>query len=1227
MTGKRKRHRPHRSDVVSHKRVKRDTQVIEQNTTRHPTLSLYYPHILTLRAYLLSKLPKSSKTRRRRIAALKDTSHSTTNFQACLVAPSDINAHLAKLLDRTLICIRPHENVFKLQSRDQDFQTFSQRVEGQDESSLLEGNTPQSEDDEQRVLSGIPGLVLHCPNSHVGTLKNRPWTDLLNLLGKDGEQIMLDLLVGCSIYMSVESGKENYYQLSGAPLTELQPLSHDKISGVASGIAAESAQEGVASGQKGTFSRSPSAITIVRNHVLNRYSDPTNPAHTTHILKYIFPRQFGLHNVFTSYVDSRETIQPFKDYTLREQEITQQKTRHSNPDVTRMQPSLPRRLRGTILKLTRKMQILHSRCAYYELLKHYCLAGARTNMAKALPNLRSTQHAVATDDTSQSNKTSGDMTQVQVGTECTDAAKTGHLPAKLLQKSSQAALVDYATPFPQISAFCRAVISKVVPSAFWGQDEANFLNKEVIFRKIDQFVRQRRFESLTLHEICQDLKIASMTWLVPPYVPEGARISSSDLRKRREILFEFLYYLFDSLLIPLIRSNFHVTESSVHKNRIFYFRHDIWRALTEPALTTIKQSMFEEVPTTRVMQLLDARALGFSQIRLLPKGDGVRPIMNLRRRVTKLQNGKAVLGRSINSILAPVHIVLDYARLQNLSSVGSALFSVGDMYPKLKAFRDRLCFGEHRMPRLYFAKVDVQSCFDTIPQRSALRVVEELVGENMYRIARHAQIRVPDAGSNGSAPYQRAKPVRKFLATAHPPLDFRNFDEVIEEASSKGKKHAVFVDNVLRSTHKKQGLLDLLEDHVVANIIKIGKKFFRQKRGIPQGSVLSSLLCNCFYARLEAEYLPSIMHDGAILLRLIDDFLFITTKQADAEQFLQIMHQGIEEYGVRVNPFKSLVNFSVDMNGSNIAQTATGALFPYCGTLIDTRTLEISKDRDRGKATALANALTVEQSSNPGQAFNRKAMNAFKIQTHQMFLDTSFNSISNVITNIYQNFFETAMKYYRYLRSLAPGKEPHAALLIETIRNLIDMAFVLIKSKSRGQASQEYHCAVSKRQVSWLALTAFHNVLKRKQTRFWSVLEWVADAMVDVGPKDRKEAARLTRAVERGHAAFEGFRIKAETTSIKFPLDLWEKYDSNTVVIRPWTDKKIVRAFSSTEVTSELATTLGGEAEVAKKLAKIIGSATYTFTPGEGNKTTGREEELTAYLYRDYGGVEDAEVS
>lgn len=369
-------------------------------------------------------------------------------------------------------------------------------------------------------------------------------------------------------------------------------------------------------------------------------------------------------------------------------------------------------------------------------------------------------------------------------------------------------------------------------------------------------------------------------------------------------------------------------------------------------MASFKLSMYEEIKTVKAKKLLDSRTLGFSQVRLVPKSNGVRPITNLRRRVTKLQNGKITLGRSINSIMAPVFNVLDFERKKRPGLVGSALFSVGDMYPKLKAFAQTVHRDTVPSKSYYFAKADAKSCFDTIPQQHIVRLIKQIASEEDYRIARHAEIKSSDPHAYGLATHSiNNKPARKFLSTAKAATDFQSFDEFVGAGLGTAKKNTVFINSIVQTLQKKGQTLDLLQDHVERNVVKIGKKFFRQKAGIPQGSVLSSLLCNYFYAELEKECLGFLAEDQSILLRLIDDFLLITTNKDHAKKFLQVMHDGVEKYGVEVNPTKSLASFDVIVNGSQVPCLQGGTEFPYCGNSINTRTLEVTKDRDRRKCT------------------------------------------------------------------------------------------------------------------------------------------------------------------------------------------------------------------------------------------------------------------------------------
>jgi telomerase reverse transcriptase len=151
-------------------------------------------------------------------------------------------------------------------------------------------------------------------------------------------------------------------------------------------------------------------------------------------------------------------------------------------------------------------------------------------------------------------------------------------------------------------------------------------------------------------------QIADMSWLEPPD-SNGRKPSKTDTEKRLEIFYEFIYFVYDTLLIPLIRNNFYVTESNTHRYRVFYFRHEVWRQIAEPAMAGLRADMFEEVRLDEAVQTLRSRQLGFSQIRLLPKGDKLRPIMNLRRRaITRKSTNR--LDRSINSVLGPIHSLL-----------------------------------------------------------------------------------------------------------------------------------------------------------------------------------------------------------------------------------------------------------------------------------------------------------------------------------------------------------------------------------------------------------------------------------------------------------------------------------------------------------------------------------------------------------------------------------------
>jgi telomerase reverse transcriptase len=446
-----------------------DQSVNATPSATHPVLQRLYPQVFTLRHYLLSRLPSSSTTRRRRISQLGHT-----NATQDTKPTPDLDSDVAQLLDSVLVGTLVDPGADKPahvdEQRDQDIEAFTQQ-----KSQCTPGGTfkpgyfmqtevgcvtqvvflPRSSTEYIQIVdfviwrlfkrsashkpthllchgfqrankahhvqdvnhdptSSIPGLVERHLNSYRTTLKEPAWCRLHALLGHGGDRIIMDMLLECSIFLPIQTSIGNYYQLSGVPISEVrldQPPKTDAGKSEAAPAALSKSSHLLSE------NRAPGAITFVRSRmlyakaalnakggvrfgmrhirelplhlenygwlicttdVLNRFSNRDDKQQTTHIMRYIFPRQFGLHNVFTSKVDSRETAMPFKDYTLREKDIHSSMCRElgnkatNTADIAKWKSRTPKRLKGSVVALVQKLRTLNQRCSYMELLRHYC---------------------------------------------------------------------------------------------------------------------------------------------------------------------------------------------------------------------------------------------------------------------------------------------------------------------------------------------------------------------------------------------------------------------------------------------------------------------------------------------------------------------------------------------------------------------------------------------------------------------------------------------------------------------------------------------------------------------------------------------------------------------------------------------------------------------------------------------------------------------------------------
>jgi telomerase reverse transcriptase len=357
-------------------------------------------------------------------------------------------------------------------------------------------------------------------------------------------------------------------------------------------------------------------------------------------------------------------------------------------------------------------------------------------------------------------------------------------------------------------------------------------------------------------------------------------------------------------------------------------------------------------PTTTTETALVSNQLGVSRLRLLPKISGVRPLMNL--------SGKSLdMDISVNRSLELVHRALLFEiDRQSDRLLGSTVRNVDEIHAKLKNLASRIqacprcAHVEGR--KLYCVTVDVERCFDTIRPKKLLRVLKKVFAEEEYLVRKHWVCK--------GAYYKMERP-------AFPSGDLKGYDQLVQDIAKK--KDAVFVDGVLYDYISKAKILTLLREHLTANTVQANDQLYTQRQGIPQGSVLSTTLCNLYYAHFEKRVLQKQMQamvssqteivdcSHELIMRYTDDYLFVSTDQERAREFAQLMHRGNHDYGCFVNLKKSRVNFPVlvvDADGEmreipRVDQPsdadATAPLLAWCGLLLDPDSLQVYANYDK----------------------------------------------------------------------------------------------------------------------------------------------------------------------------------------------------------------------------------------------------------------------------------------
>lgn len=581
--------------------------------------------------------------------------------------------------------------------------------------------------------------------------------------------------------------------------------------------------------------------------------------------------------------------------------------------------------------------------------------------------------------------------------------------------------------------FVRECLSAVIPQELWGSDH----NRIHFFSRARGFLHSGKFERLSLAELMWNMKVNDCRWLK---ISKTGRVPPSELAYRTQILGQFLTWLLDGFVAGLVRACFYATESVGQKNAIRFYRQEVWTKLQDLAFKGhLAKGQMEELSTAQVASLPKGTVI--SRLRFIPKTDGMRPITRLIGTDPKTRMFQARVRDLLDMLRACVRSAP--------SLLGSTVWGMTDIHKVLSSLAPA---QKDKPQQLYFVKVDVSGAYESLPHDKLIEVIGQALSplqDEHFTIRRYAKIWADSHEGLKKAFVRQAD----FLEDNMGSTNMKGF---LMSLQKSGKAHhAILVEQHFCSDLRGREASQFFIQMLTGGVVQYGKKTYRQCRGIPQGSVVSSLLCCLCYGHMENVLFKHIAQNKGCLMRLVDDFLLITPDQHQAQTFLKILLAGVPQYGLVVNPQKVVVNFQVSGGvGSwpGIRVLTPHCLFPWCGLLLDTHSLDVYKDYSSYAGLSLRYSLTLGSVHSAGQQMKRKLMAILRLKCHALFLDLKTNSLEAVYRNIYKLVLLHAHRFHVCAQSLPFGQTvaKNPLYFLQMIWDMAQYANKLIRSSNKG---------------------------------------------------------------------------------------------------------------------------------------------------------------------------------
>lgn len=324
-------------------------------------------------------------------------------------------------------------------------------------------------------------------------------------------------------------------------------------------------------------------------------------------------------------------------------------------------------------------------------------------------------------------------------------------------------------------------------------------------------------------------------------------------------------------------------------------------------------------------------SFGPMTLKFFPKQAGARPIL------ANVPGSKAAF--KMNWSLKTTKAILSYV-FSNCET-GSKSLGQKDL---VRSWRNFVVPKRKIRQPVLMIKTDLHACFDCISHNKLLEILrKDLDPFSSFLVQRYRIV------TQRKRPFGRvAKRSRQWVAWPANIANAKFTDYIAPEPQ------AVVTPCGEAEVVRARDVFAKVETLVRRQVLRLNGKHFVQTRGIPQGAILSTLLCNRYLGQMEREEWPNLLDNNGtehFLVRHVDDFFLATTDFQAGYSFAEkIVYRGLTEYGMGGSCKKT--EWAEGLSDS--VEKTTGHSVSWCGLSFRTDSLEVEIDTSRWASPASA---------------------------------------------------------------------------------------------------------------------------------------------------------------------------------------------------------------------------------------------------------------------------------